>query len=211
MNLSSSSFPSPEEGLRLHLSLYDPDPVAVAEVCRAYIGALERWAEQTFRRVDPHLRQTAIHDALFDYVRRPQTYDADRHPDLAAFLRMATHRDLLNGRRREARHHRGRVPWLDVELGEDAGNILGREEEPLLSLERAEAVEQSHALLRLLREGFTPPERRVFDLMLAGERATGVFAEALGLESQPAAEQEREVKRVKDRIKKRLERRATNG
>jgi hypothetical protein len=42
--------------------------------------------------------------------------------------------------------------------------------------------------------------------MLAGERATSAFAEAIGKANLPAAEQEREVKRVKDRVKKRLER-----
>ncbi len=57
-----------------------------------------------------------------------------------------------------------------------------------------------------LRAKLSLEERRVMDLMLDGERKTRVYAEALGLSGLPAAEQKREIKRVKDRLKKRLER-----
>ena len=49
-------------------------------------------------------------------------------------------------------------------------------------------------------------EERVLDLMLVGERSTSAYAAALGLVDRPRAERAREAKRVKDRIKKRLER-----
>ena len=42
--------------------------------------------------------------------------------------------------------------------------------------------------------------------MLAGERRTAVFAAAVGLSDRSLREQAQEVKRVKDRIKKRIER-----
>ena len=53
------------------------------------------------------------------------------------------------------------------------------------------------------RRGFIAP---MWELMGEGERRTAVFARALGLEDRPPGEQEREVKRVKDRIKKRMQR-----
>jgi hypothetical protein len=44
------------------------------------------------------------------------------------------------------------------------------------------------------------------ELMLDGERKTSAYALALGLKGLPAHEREREVKKVKDRLKKRLAR-----
>jgi hypothetical protein len=44
------------------------------------------------------------------------------------------------------------------------------------------------------------------DLMREGEKRTVVFADAAGFSDLPPEEQAREVKRVKDRIKKRIQR-----
>jgi hypothetical protein len=57
-----------------------------------------------------------------------------------------------------------------------------------------------------VRQACTEAERRVLALMLDGERSSAAYAQVLGITGLPAAEQEREVKRAKDRIKKRLER-----
>ena len=55
--------------------------------------------------------------------------------------------------------------------------------------------------------GFDAAERGVWELMLAGDRSTAAWAAAaLGVADQSRADQEREVKRVKDRIKTRLRR-----
>ena len=47
--------------------------------------------------------------------------------------------------------------------------------------------------------------------MRLGERKTAAYALALGIADRPAAEQRREVKRVKDRLQKRLERAGDKG
>jgi hypothetical protein len=49
-------------------------------------------------------------------------------------------------------------------------------------------------------------ERRAFVLMLCGIRETGAYARELELSDLPPSEQRNEVKRVKDRLKKRLQR-----
>jgi len=201
----SYPFPSPEEGLSLHLRLCELDPVAPAELCRACLDPLVRWLETTFPWVDPHLRETAADEAVMAYLKAPQRYRPEKCP-LPAYLQMAARRDLLNLLKRERRHHRHRVGWSVVELDEEAGNILGREEEPSRLLEDHEEAERWQALLRELRQTCSEGEQRVLDLMLAGERSTAAYALALGITGLPAAEQEREVKRVKDRLKKRLER-----
>jgi hypothetical protein len=54
-------------------------------------------------------------------------------------------------------------------------------------------------------------ERQTFVLMLCGVRETGVYARALELSHLPLREQRNEVKRVKDRVKKRLQRADWSG
>jgi RNA polymerase sigma factor (sigma-70 family) len=198
-------FPSAEEGLRFHRGLQTSDAVTPSDVCAAYVEPLLGWLTDGFPRVDPHLLLAAANEALFAYVQHPERYDTGRG-DLAAYLRMAARGDLLNALRREQRHHRGRVAWLAVELDEERGNLSGREEEPPLPLQHDEEAAERERLLRAVAEDLTPPERRVLELMLAGERRTPAYAEALGITGLPPKDQEREVKRVKDRIKKRLER-----
>jgi hypothetical protein len=197
--------PLAEEGLALHLRLAVYDPVAPADVCRAYLGPLLAWLEAKYARVDPHLLQTAVHEALLGYVQRPLSYDP-RRGDLAPYLRMAARADLFNLLSRESRHHQQRISWPAVEQDLEAGNLSRGEEDPADRLEREEEAEASRAILRAVEARCSEAEKRVLALMVAGERATTAYAEALGLAGLPVAEQEREVKKVKDRIKKRLER-----
>lgn len=204
MNHLPAEFPSRPEGLALHLRLCDHDPVAPADVCHAYLNPLLARLAARFPHVDPDLRQSAVHQALIAYVQSPLSYDPAR-ADLAVYLRMAAGRDLLNLLKREGKHHAGRVGWNVVEDGLESGNISGGEG-PAQSLERAEEDREREAFLAAVAETFTEPERRALGLMLAGARKTEEFARALGLDGLPAAEQAREVKKVKDRIIKRLER-----
>jgi RNA polymerase sigma-70 factor (ECF subfamily) len=205
VNREPASFPAPEEGLRLHLRLGDLDPVAPADACRAYLPALLGWLCGKYPSVDPHLRQSAAHDALLGYFLRPQSYDPHRG-DLGTYLRVTARSDLWNLFRSEGRHYRRRVAWPVVELGQESGYLSGGADDPAAQAERQEEAEQWTAFWRDLQGRLSGEERRVLDLMLAGERRATAFAEAAGLSHLPPEEQRREVKRVKDRIKKRLER-----
>jgi RNA polymerase sigma-70 factor, ECF subfamily len=205
MRASPITFPPAEEGLCLHLRLIELDPHAPADVCRAYLAPLLCWLAGRYADVDPHLRETAVHEALLGYARRPGQFDPQRG-DLATFLRLAARGDLLNLLRREKRHHTGRVSWSVVELAAEDGNIQWGEEEPSRQMERDENAAAWRALLRSLEDGLGAGERLALGLMLDGERKTEAFAAALGVGGLPAGEREREVKRFKDRMKKRLER-----
>ncbi len=210
MNAAPAAFPPAGDGLGLHVRLCELDATAPADVCRAYFDPLLHFLERAYPGVDPHARLSAVDDVLFKYFQRPQAYDPARG-ELATYLRLAAWRRLQTLLRREKRHVRGKIPWSAVEDDPVGAHIPG-EEEPSVALERAEEERAYHALLQSLTETFTAEERRVLDLILAGERRTAVFAEALGLSDSPPDEQERQVKRVKDRIKKRLERgRDTHG
>jgi hypothetical protein len=198
-------FPCAEFGLAVHLRLRDHDATAATDLCQAYLNPLLGWLEGTYPSADGHFRQSAVHDALLTYLENPSAYDPSRL-DLAAYLRMAARGDLFNLLRAEGRHRQRQNPWSVVEDGGEAGNLLGREEEPSQRLERLEEEEQWQARLRSVAQRFTATERRVLELMLAGERAVAAYAAVLGLEGLPITDPQREVKRLKDRIKKRLER-----
>ncbi len=57
-----------------------------------------------------------------------------------------------------------------------------------------------------VREGLSDAESKALELLLDGERKTAVFAEALGIGHLPTTDQRAEVKRVKDKLKKRIQR-----
>lgn len=138
------------------------------------------------------------------YVKSPHAYDPARG-DLGLYLRMAARGDLANLLQRERKHHKGHIGWAIVDDGRDVGNLVG-EQDPALQVELAEEMQRWRAFLEAAVEDFTEEERRVLELMLGGERKTGAYVEALGIGGLPDAEREREVKKVKDRIKKRLQR-----
>ena len=172
----------------LHSRLLTGDPVAPAEACEAWLPVLVQHLSRAFRRTCPHLVQEAAERALLDYVRSPERF---AHPN---YLYHAARCDLSNLRRREARHRRGRVPVVELD------GVAGKESstQPLDALVRREQREWALAVAGDLRP--------VAELMFDGQRSTAVFADAMGLGSLPADEQERQVKRMKDRVAKRLQR-----
>ena len=91
-----------------------------------------------------------------------------------AELRMAAQRDLQNALRKERRHQRNRRDWNLVEDAPEAGKYLGRDDDPSLRLQLAEAERQAAPPEALLR-GLTEVERRVLELMRQGERRTAVY------------------------------------
>jgi hypothetical protein len=114
---------------------------------------------------------------------------------------MAARRDLANVRAKERRHYRKREVRDCVELAAPGGNSLADADFP--SFDDPDIAPLVAALPDV--------ERRVLDLMRTGERRTEAFAAVLGLGGRPEDEQQREVKRVKDRVKKRLKRGRTES
>jgi RNA polymerase sigma-70 factor (ECF subfamily) len=201
------------------------DPVASSELAGVILEPLRRrlaWrAGNLLRAMGPTVRDDALNDATvtayMNYVRRPEQYDPRKaRGGLLPFLTMAAHRDLLNALPTIERH-RNVVPLSLVEQrGEDrnspltpVGAVSGAErgtnpEDVVDAHERAaEGDARMRAQLRLME---SDAERGVLRHMLAGERDTATFAADLGLSGLAADAQRHEVKRVKDKIKKRLER-----
>jgi RNA polymerase sigma factor (sigma-70 family) len=198
------SAPRRQAALGLHGRLLASDPVAPSELARAYVPHLCVHLAARFPGIDPDLRQEAAHEAVVTLAMKPESFDPRRGSDLAAYLRRAAECDLKNRLRRERRHRHCGLEA--VEQSPRAGKYLGQGDEPLLRLVRTEQCQEAEAILAAVRARLSEPERRALDLMLDGEKRTEAFAAVLGLSDRPRAEQERAVKRVKDRIKKRIER-----
>ena len=188
------------EFLELHNRLLSGDPVATEEIFNVAVPELEKHLRIRFPSlapgVDPDIYLSAVYEALTDYFKNPGKY----HPDksgLMTYLRMAAWRDLQNLLRKESRHAKGRVSLDSVEFSRSDGNDVS---------ERVAEDLDGRRLIEDLKRGMTADERAVFALMLDGERSSAVAAEAMGVGHLPPREQAREVKRVKDRIKKRVQR-----
>ncbi|MGI8551651.1 MAG: hypothetical protein ACR2PL_12830, partial [Dehalococcoidia bacterium] len=67
-------------------------------------------------------------------------------------------------------------------------------------------LERQQAIALILEQFPDVRDRRLLELILAGERRTAAYAPLLGIAAEPVEEQKRLVKRAKDRLGKRLER-----
>jgi RNA polymerase sigma-70 factor (ECF subfamily) len=193
----SDAWPEPESLDALFRRVRDGDPVARSEFIVACLDPLVAHLRCKRPHADEHARVTAAEDALLALLARPGAYDPTKRT-LAGYLRMSAAGDLLNELEKERRHHRGRDSD-SVELAED-----GRNDSPDGPADGLPSF--SDADLAAEIAGFNDAERTAFELMRAGEKATAAFADALGLAHLPKEEQAREVKRVKDRVIKRLQR-----
>jgi DNA-directed RNA polymerase specialized sigma24 family protein len=200
--------PLPEEqARRLVERLRDGDPTAPADFAAAYLDGLAAWLVARNPGVHPEDCDTAAEDAILSLIKDPSAYDPGRLA-LDAYLRMSARHDLWNRLSSERRRHRRESGWIPVELLPGAGNLLGSEvDDPSIAAERSEAESRDMvSIFDSVRAGLTDLEVRVLGLMRSGERKTSVFAKALGISDLPVEEQKSQVKRVKDRLKKRLKR-----
>jgi RNA polymerase sigma factor (sigma-70 family) len=185
------------------------DPTAPADLFAAYLERLTAW----LRRRNPDLSFDLLEDAagraFVSLIHDPHSY-APEVMKLESYLRMSAQGDLRNLLRREAKHHQGRIPLDDVELSEDLGKYLGRDDDPSLRLQLAEQTAAAEPVLAAVRKGLTEPELRVLELLLRRERRYAAYAEAYGVAHLPRDTRDREVKRVKERLQKRLDRARRN-
>ena len=191
------------------------DPTAPSDLAEAYLEPLATGLRRRYPGVDAAIPDTAAEEAILTLIRKPAAYKPGRQT-LDVYLRMSAEGDLKNLLRSEERHRKRRADLEIVELSPSQGKYLWDEDaDPASVVERAEdeaafAVSSTEARNEILR-GLLPGEARVFDLMHAGERQNIAYARALGIEDWPVDRQRREVKRVKDRMKKRIARLGYGG
>jgi hypothetical protein len=193
------SYPEATQLDAIFQRLCQGDCLAASDLIVAVLDPLLHHLKLRRRNADEHLCLTAAEDAVLSLIRKPALYDPAKCGNLFAFLRMAAERDLLNAWESEFRHHRRREHSDCVELAAEDRNAFSDEvAADLPSFDDPAIVAEIGS--------FTESERQVLNLMRAGERQTNAFVPILGLENLPTDEQARAVKRVKDRIKVRLQR-----
>lgn len=198
------------KGRALHARLLAADPTAPADLAVAYLESLEDWLSRHNPRADPDACATAAEDAILALIKNPASYRPERQA-LEVYLRLSSAGDLKNLLRAEQRHSRRRADLHAVELSPVAGKYLQDvEADPARVMERREIEERwaraEPPIPATVQDRLTPEEAAVMRLMRQHERRTAIYAAVLGLTDRPAAEQRRAVKRVKDRLTKRLER-----
>lgn len=168
-------------------------PTAREAIAARFLPLLMRFLEHAFPRVAAEHRDDAADRALLSFLCSPSRYEPTLGR-LGAYLRMAARRDLANLLERERRARRG-IPLDSVAEPADQRNMK-RDEEPTWDDPRLAAE----------RAAFDPDERIAFELMLGGTRDTSAFVNSLGLAHLATDKQVVAVKRVKNRVKKRLAR-----
>jgi hypothetical protein len=194
----SNSWPEPEAVVTLYRRLCAGDRLAQSEFIVAVLDPLASHLRLWRVDADEHACLTAAEDAVLSLIRKPAIYDPAKR-GLIGFLCMAAERDLLNAMRKEKKHHTDRENRDCVELPATGGNNAVEElADDLPSFDDPDIAAEIAS--------FTATERDVLYLMRDGEKRTSAFAAVLGIEHLSVEDQASEVKRVKDRIIKRLQR-----
>jgi len=200
-----------EKELDLHRRLVEADAVAPSELAAEYLDSLIAALRRTnSSQISHEFIEEAAGEALVCLIKNPKSFDVSRNKarfPLFAYLRLAAQRDLQNILKREEPHRHGRVSLESVELSPLAGKYLGRNDDPSEQLQLREEVEKAdREIFCSVREGLSEGEHQALELLRQGERKTEPFARALGILGLPKKKQQAEVKRVKDKLKKRIER-----
>ena len=184
----------------VHERLCKGDPTAPAELAEEMMEVLvERLSYKYSNLPDTDLLAEAVSDALMDYIKRPEQFDPTQR-GLFGFLVMAAEGDLKNALAKIDRRKEKEIQLESFEVDELGGNTRNRTDE---LEEKIDSERMQDALDTLFDD---PKDRAVVKLIMEGERATEVFAQVLELEALSEDQQRTEVKRNKDRIKKRLQR-----
>lgn len=186
-------WPSTEDENALLESLRAGQPLSVHDIVTTYLPLLVDYLQQNNSRLDDHLLHTAAEDALLNFLRRPASFDPQRS-SFHKFLCMAAQADLKNLLEKERRVRRA------ISLESVAEPSVVRKD-PWDS-----DVSWDHPRLRLEIDILNDQERTALELMKDGVRSTPQCAEKLGLMHLDEHEQTVEVKRLKDRVKRRLSR-----
>lgn len=215
---SSSADP---DGYALYQRLLAGDINASANIALAYYDGLCAWLASSSPRLDPDYYQMAVGDALTDLFQRPETFDPAK-ASLVVFLRVASKNRLHNVLRSERRHSGRRAPIDAVEdvalavkygqgrMNEDPAEIIerrDREEELLAQMPPQPSVTD---LPDAVTVGLTDSEQEVLKLHMCHERKTAMYAQAMGIADLPPEEQQVQVKRLRDKLDKRLRRAGVN-
>lgn len=198
---------SSDELLRLHRALLDGDTIAPLLLAEKLLPLLRaRLARFSAKLTDPQIVESAIGHSVATYLGEPEAYDPTGR-SLVNYLAMDVEGDVKNelGKRQREIASDEVVEDRLVEVGLRSRNSPVEEE----ALDALDPFDVPTAAVKAARRGLaqlSAHDRELAQLVADDVRSYAVWAEVLGITHLPLDDQVREVKRQKDRIKKKLER-----
>ena len=161
-------------------------------------------------RQDHDTCDTAAADAIVEFLDHSHRYNRDRL-DVIDYLFVAANRnvkDLRHSPRWSVIQKKlGKLSRIFVELDRLDSNLLWRDnEDPAISLERAEDRRFLIERIKAIRSRLSNREAIVFDRILQGVHDTETFAKVLNVTHLPEKDRRAYVKRFKDRLMRKLKR-----
>lgn len=183
----------------LNERLLNDDVIAPAQFAEAALNLLLPTLERKWPKLsDESVLIEAANDAILFHIKNPQKYDPTK-ASVSGYLTMIADRDLKNSLAKRKRQKKREMAIDDVELLKFPGNKDYESE----ILSRTQVEE----LMPKIKEAFPDPvDQQLLELVINRVRETAEYAKVLAIENSPVEEQRREVKKAKDRIKKRLSR-----
>jgi len=191
---------SRSEQASLHRALLAGDPTAPSRIADALLGPLIEALKFNWPHRDPHeIEQQAI-DSLMNYFGAPERFNPAGSA-LLTYLRMDAQGDLTNSYRASP---------LKKEIASDDVELESVERNELVEAAYDDPDEEEQAESELdakLNEAFPDPkDRAVVELLRDGVRSTDDYADVLEVTHLDPVARREFVQRVKDRIKKKLDR-----
>lgn len=193
-----------DPGFSLHQRLVAGDLTASAELAELYLPIVTDRLERIFPHIDDtHLLDTAVEDAILNYIERPSQYNPEKLK-LESYLVMSAKWDLINvlvSQKKDILVNLAEIVELtdgDIEQGIEL--IDPQEVEEIVSNRLSLTWRKLQSFLP------DPVDQEMILAMMEGTRETGLYAEILGIGELTIVEQRQIVKRNKDRIKKILTR-----
>ena len=197
--------------IALHKLILSGDDLAFAKLCDKYL-------ESTIEKVrnfnwQIHLRDNSlitevVIDSFYGYFYNPEKFNPEKQT-LERFLVMDVEGDLKNTwAKRTKLQQRFKSIKNEVEFGEQNGNSKTGEIKNMNTPSQVMIDEEADTILNTeLRKHFdSDKDIEMANLILSKERDTNAYASVLEITHLDFEEQQHEVKRNKDRIKKVLDR-----
>lgn len=180
--------------LQLHARALTGSSEALNDIGQMALPFLVCALRRRFPRVTNDEIESAVDDALLDYMRRPTCFDPNRGTGLIGFLLCVAQHNLLDYVRREVRRRKAESAYLD------RMSVLRSESWP--SHEALGVIQRAMAMIR------DPSDKDVLARWLNGEDSLSLSI-GLGLDHLSICERRRRVHQTLERILKRLRRRSS--
>jgi hypothetical protein len=188
-----------------HNRLISGDVVVSAEIAEYFMPLLIERLNKKFHNIDdPHLIETAVVDALSDYLTIPKQYDPIRS-NLFSYLVLKAKSDLLNYLEKK-KIDRSLMSLAEIVELEDDSSVYGIELADDIDIETIVTNKLSPVWDLLANVIPDKTDQEIIKLMMNGVRETDIFAEVIGIQNLPDEDKSRIVKQYKDRLKKVIQR-----